>query len=69
MLISTSFYSDTRLTIRSRVFAISLHTLMHLFLSKRPAAWVAPTIMLSGWFIVILLPIIGPHGIADKENP
>lgn len=52
-----------------RVFAISVHTLTHLFLSKRPPPWLAPAMLGFGWLIIILLPIIGPHGIADKEHP
>jgi hypothetical protein len=52
------------------VFAMSAHTLIHLFFSRRPPGWFGPVIFVLGWFLTILLPILGPTVIArGKDEP
>jgi hypothetical protein len=51
------------------VFAISVHTLIHLFFSRRPPSWFCPVLLCIGWFVTILLPILGPTAMAKKDKP
>jgi hypothetical protein len=38
---------------------MSLHTLIHVFFSKRPPTWFGPMALGLGWMVAILMPVLG----------
>ncbi|KAB5591088.1 Cyclic AMP receptor 1 [Ceratobasidium theobromae] len=48
--------------------AIAYHTFSLLFLVKKPPIWVTWTILLSGWALIFILPIIGPYVIENRGS-
>ncbi|KAG8745585.1 hypothetical protein FRC11_013026 [Ceratobasidium sp. 423] len=47
---------------------ISMYTFSLLFLVQKPPIWLTWTIFVSGWVLIIVLPIIGPYGIQNLET-
>ncbi|KAB5595190.1 Eukaryotic translation initiation factor 2A [Ceratobasidium theobromae] len=48
--------------------AIASHTFSLLFLLKKPPVWVTYMVLIIGWTIIIVLPIVGPYVIEDVER-
>jgi hypothetical protein len=51
------------------IFILSAHTLVLLFLSRRPPVWFRPALLVLGWTVVIFMPVLGPILIARPDEP
>ncbi|KAG8765978.1 hypothetical protein FRC12_007154 [Ceratobasidium sp. 428] len=68
MFVGTWFVPRTQLDVIDRSLAIAYYTFSLLFLLQKPPVWITCALLIVGWIVILVLPILGPTAIENVEE-